>query len=151
MGDGATDADRARWAAFARWVRKAIDDASAIKGWSQPRVAAETGVSKAQFQRWARAELKADPLPVKVNAFCKGLGLDMEEAYRILEWGRYAPQPQPAAPTQIPPAVEALLRKLQDPNVSEAEKREALRTVEWLATRPSPPPEPPATRNRRAG
>jgi transcriptional regulator with XRE-family HTH domain len=151
VGDGATDADRARWNAFARWARKAVDDARDIKGWSQPRVAAETGVSKAQLQRWMNADFRADPQPAKVNGFARALGLELDEPYRILQWGRFAPESRPAAPTQIPDAVAALLRKLQDPSVPESEKRDALRTVEWLAQRPSTPPEPPASRSRRAG
>lgn len=125
--------------AFAAFVRKALEDARATRAWTGSEVARRTGVSRQTINRWVRGEWASDPEAERVVAFCEGLGINPTVAFGVLGWADAAPtRPAPAAPP-MDPDVEALLRRLVDPNVSEAEKFHIRETVRYLAYRPTVP------------
>lgn len=133
----------ARKVAFAAFVRRALTTARTTRAWTGSEVSRRTGVSRQTINRWLRGEWASDPEPDRVVAFCSGLGMDPNEAFAILEWRR-AERAEPAPP--IDPDVAALLRRLADPRVSEAEKFHIRETVRYLAYRPVLP----ATSERRS-
>jgi transcriptional regulator with XRE-family HTH domain len=127
--------------AFATFVRKALADARATRGWNGTTAAAKTGLSRQTINRWVRGDWSTDPEPARVVAFCEGLDIDPTVAFGILGWDRSAtrrPQPQPPP---MDPDVAALLHKLLDPRVSETEKYHIRETIRYLAYRPSLPDE----------
>ena len=125
--------------AFAAFVRKALEDARATRAWTGSEVARRTGVSRQTINRWVRGEWASDPEAERVVAFCEGLGINPTVAFAVLGWADAAPTR--SAPTAPPmdPDVEALLRRLVDPNVSDAEKFHIRETVRYLAYRPPVP------------
>ncbi|BCB85209.1 helix-turn-helix domain-containing protein [Phytohabitans suffuscus] len=125
--------------AFAAFVRKAMEDARTTRAWTGSEVARRTGVSRQTINRWVRGEWASDPEAERVVAFCEGLGINPTVAFGVLGWANAAPtRPAPAAPP-MDPDVEALLRRLVDPNVSDAEKFHIRETVRYLAYRPTVP------------
>lgn len=134
--------------AFAAFVRKALEDARATRAWTGSEVARRTGVSRQTINRWVRGEWASDPEAERVVAFCEGLGINPTVAFGVLGWADTAPtRPAPAAPP-MDPDVEALLRRLVDPNVSDAEKFHIRETVRYLAYRPTVPSESRKGRKR---
>ena len=130
------DTSPGRKMAFAAFVRKALDDARATRAWSGSEVSRRTGVSRQTINRWVRADWVSDPEAERVVAFCAGLGLNPSVAFGMLGWDSATPgRPAPAAPP-MDPDVEALLRRLVDPNVSDAEKFHIRETIRYLAYRP---------------
>ncbi|MCI4064268.1 helix-turn-helix domain-containing protein [Micromonospora sp. R77] len=145
-----TETTNARKIAFATFVRRALDDARAMRAWSGTEVSRRTGVSRQTINRWVRGDWASDPEVERVVAFCEGLGLNPTAAFTALGWDRAAPQP--AGPTAPPmdPDVEALLRRLVDPTVSDAEKFHIRETIRYLAYRPTMPVDV-GKRGRQAG
>ncbi len=143
--------------AFAAFVRAALADARCRRGWTGVRVAEETGLSRQTINRWVRGEWTTDPEPKRVVGFCDALGISPTIAFGVLGWSRTAqkvPQPGPATPAGTDPAapidpdVEALLRRLLDPRVSDSEKFHIRETIRYLAYRPALPDAPARTRDR---
>lgn len=137
---GVTETANARKIAFATFVRRALDEARATRAWSGTEVSRRTGVSRQTINRWVRGDWASDPEAERVVAFCEGLGLNPAAAFAALGWDRTAAGPragQPAPP--MDPDVEALLRRLVDPNVSDAEKFHIRETIRYLAYRPTLP------------
>lgn len=144
------DSSHARKIAFAAFVRKALDDARTTRAWTGTEVARRTGVSRQTINRWVRGEWSSDPEAERVVAFCEGLGLNPTVAFGALGWDRTtSTRPAPAAPP-MDPDVEALLRRLVDPNISEAEKFHIRETIRYLAYRPALQPDNRKIR-RKAG
>jgi DNA-binding phage protein len=138
----ARDADGRRQA-FAAFVRKALVDARAVRGWNGTMVAAKTRLSRQTINRWVRADWSTNPEPARVVAFCEALGIEPVVAFGILGWDRSAasrPQPQPQT-QPMDPDVAALLNKLLDASVSDAEKYHIRETIRYLAYRPAIPDE----------
>jgi transcriptional regulator with XRE-family HTH domain len=134
--------------AFAAFIRKALDDARATRAWTASEVSRRTGVSRQTVNRWVRGEWTSDPEAERVVAFCSGLGINPTVAFGVLGWDRTTPaRPVPAAPP-MDPDVEALLRRLVDPNVSEVDKFHIRETIRYLAYRPLITPEPRKRRGR---
>jgi transcriptional regulator with XRE-family HTH domain len=122
--------------AFAAFVRKALEDARSTRAWTGSEVSRRTGVSRQTVNRWVRGEWSSDPEAERVVAFCTGLGINPTVAFGVLGWDRATPaRPAPAAPP-MDPDVEALLRRLVDPNVSEVDKFHIRETIRYLAYRP---------------
>jgi transcriptional regulator with XRE-family HTH domain len=134
--------------AFAAFVRKALDDARATRAWTGTEVSRRTGISRQTLNRWVRGDWASDPEAERVVAFCDGLGINPSVAFGVLGWDRAVPaRPAPTAPP-MDPDVEALLRRLVDPNVSAAEKFHIRETIRYLAYRPPLPAEPRKGRRR---
>ena len=144
------DSATGRHQAFATFVRKALADARATRMWNGSEVARRTGVSRQTINRWTRGEWASDPEPARVVAFCAGLDIEPAVAFRILGWDRSAPARPVPEPPPMDPDIEALLRRLLDPAVSDSEKYHIRETVRYLAYRP-PLPDEGGKRNRRAG
>ncbi len=136
---GVTESAHARKIAFAAFVRRALDDARAMRAWSGTEVSRRTGVSRQTINRWVRGDWASDPEAERVVAFCEGLGLNPTAAFAALGWERAATPRAATAPPPMDPDVEALLRRLVDPNVSDAEKFHIRETIRYLAYRPSLP------------
>ncbi|GAB3143598.1 hypothetical protein GCM10027290_20180 [Micromonospora sonneratiae] len=127
--------------AFAAFVRKALADARTTRAWTGTEVSRRTGISRQTINRWVRGEWTSDPEAKRVVAFCEGLGLNPAVAFGVLGWDRTTPaRPAPSAPP-MDPDVEALLRRLVDPNISDAEKFHIRETIRYLAYRPTMPPD----------
>jgi transcriptional regulator with XRE-family HTH domain len=125
--------------AFAIFVRKALDDARTTRAWTGSEVARRTGVSRQTLNRWVRGEWVSDPEVERVVAFCEGLDLNPAVAFGVLGWDRSATaRPTPSAPP-MDPDVAALLRRLVDPAISDAEKFHIRETIRYLAYRPPLP------------
>ncbi|RAO06535.1 hypothetical protein GUI43_01580 [Micromonospora noduli] len=137
---GVTETANARKIAFATFVRRALDEARATRAWSGTEVSRRTGVSRQTINRWVRGDWASDPEAERVVAFCEGLGLNPAAAFAALGWDRAAAGPRTgqAAPP-MDPDVEALLRRLVDPQVSDAEKFHIRETIRYLAYRPTLP------------
>lgn len=141
--------DSGRKIAFATFVRKALVDARTTRAWTGSEVSRRTGISRQTIHRWVRGDWASDPEAERVVAFCEGLGINPTIAFATLGWDRTTPRPAPSTPP-MDPDVEALLRRLIDPNVSEAEKFHIRETIRYLAYRPALPVEP-RKGSKRAG
>lgn len=128
----------ARKAAFALFVKRALDTAKRERGWSVPRIAAESGVGDTTIYRWRDGDWKRAPLAEQVVAFCDALGLRTESAFRIL-WPSKHDRPVEPEPAPIPPDVQEIVRRLRDPNVTDQEKYFISRTLGSLIGRPDDP------------
>ncbi|HEX6969903.1 MAG TPA: helix-turn-helix transcriptional regulator [Micromonosporaceae bacterium] len=138
-----------RKVAFAAFVRKALDDARTTRAWTATEVSRRTGISRQTLNRWVRGDWSSDPAAERVVAFCNGLGINPSHAFAALGWTRPpTARPTPPTPPPMDPDVEALLRRLADPNVSAAEKFHIRETVRYLAYRPPLPADPPRQRKR---
>ena len=147
---GVTETANARKIAFATFVRRALDDARAMRAWSGAEVSRRTGVSRQTINRWVRGDWASDPEVERVVAFCEGLGLNPANAFTALGWDRAAPPRNTPDAPPMDPDVEALLRRLVDPNVSDAEKFHIRETIRYLAYRPTMPVDS-GKRRRQAG
>lgn len=136
---GVSETTNARKIAFATFVRRALDDARAMRAWSGTEVSRRTGVSRQTINRWVRGDWASDPEAERVVAFCEGLGLDPTTAFTALGWDRATGPRVAPTPPPMDPDVEALLRRLVDPNVSDAEKFHIRETIRYLAYRPTLP------------
>ncbi|MER7167493.1 helix-turn-helix transcriptional regulator [Micromonospora sp. NPDC000207] len=145
-----TGTAHARKIAFATFVRRALDDARATRAWSGTEVSRRTGVSRQTINRWVRGDWASDPEAERVVAFCEGLGLNPAAAFGALGWDRTTPPRSAPTPPPMDPDVEALLRRLVDPNVSDAEKFHIRETIRYLAYRPTLPVDG-RRRGRKAG
>ncbi|WP_433531477.1 helix-turn-helix domain-containing protein [Micromonospora sp. CA-263727] len=134
-----TETANARKIAFATFVRRALDEARATRAWTGTEVSRRTGVSRQTINRWVRGDWASDPEAERVVAFCEGLGLDPAAAFAALGWDRTASRRAAPPPPPMDPDVEALLRRLIDPDVSDAEKFHIRETVRYLAYRPTLP------------
>jgi transcriptional regulator with XRE-family HTH domain len=148
MQDSPTPEDRERWTAFGLWVKRELDRVKDAHGWSVQEVGDRMPMARSALYRWMDGDLRSDPTPDKVNRFCDVVGADRADAYRILKWGRYDDRPAERQ-RQPPDAIRRLMRKLEDPDVSDAEKAEIIRHVEWLASRPTPPAGPSGSKRRK--
>lgn len=123
---------------FTRFVRRAVNRAKESRQWSIERIAKEAGVGAATIYRWLEGDWVKSPQGDAVQAFCNALGIPPGIAFGILWPGE---DDRPATPEPLPtsPAVEVIMRKLNDPNVPESEKYHIRQTLESLAARPKSP------------
>jgi transcriptional regulator with XRE-family HTH domain len=117
--------------AFARFVRRAVDEAKNKRGWTVTRLAAETGVGRSTLFRWLAGEGHDYPELSNVRGFCAALEIPVSAAFAAL--GVRAD----AAGTGIESAVQAdiarIVSRLEDPRVSAVEKTIIRSTLRYLA------------------
>ncbi|MEE6260275.1 helix-turn-helix domain-containing protein [Plantactinospora sonchi] len=125
-------------AAFARFVRRAIDDAKRDRGWTVSELATHTGVGRSTVFRWLAGDWQDYPELAKVRGFCAALGVPVGAAFRALG----LPDAEPGSPARRPvvePPVDADLRmimaRLADPGVPADEKKLIRDTLRQLAHR----------------
>jgi len=118
---------------FALFVRRALKEARAA-GMTIADIETATGVSQGTFYRWRDASWTADPRGTQVRAFCVGLGIPPDAAFRLLEWEASPPADRPAGVHPgLPETVRRIMHTLNDPNVSEDDKRVVEGVLEMLA------------------
>lgn len=130
------DSSAGRKHAFAAFIRKALHDARMVRTWTGTEVSRRTGVSRQTINRWVRGDWSTDPEPERVVAFCEALGIQAVVAFRILGWDRSPATRSNALQPLMDPDIEALLRRLLDPETPAAEKYHIRETVRYLAYRP---------------
>nr|MDT0662486.1 helix-turn-helix transcriptional regulator [Micromonospora sp. DSM 115978] len=141
-------------AAFARFVRRAIDDARDQRGWTVTDLATHTGVGRSTVFRWLAGDWQDYPELAKVRGFCAALDVPVSAAFRALG----LPDGEASAPEPIgydgpvDADVRVILTRLADPAVPIEEKKLIRDLLRYLATRPVRRlDEPPRQLNRRAG
>jgi transcriptional regulator with XRE-family HTH domain len=102
-----------RQARFGRFVDRALRDAYA-RGMTTAQIETATRVGSSTYFRWRKGEWKGDPNLAHVKSFCAGLGLDLDEAYRALDWHTDEREATEPAPLQNP-RLRELARRLADP------------------------------------
>lgn len=121
---------------FARFVRRAVDDAKERRGWSVTRLAAETGVGRSTLFRWLAGDWQDFPEVATVRGFCAALDIPVSAAFAALG--------VPGAGPELPddPAVAAdlcaIVERLADPRTPAAEKALIRERLHALAAGPRP-------------
>lgn len=133
------DVSEVRRIQFARFVRRAVDRAKETQRWSLERVAKEAKIGPATIYRWMDGEWKESPDPRRVERFCAALGIPQEIPFGILWPADNKISKGETEPLSASPAIEIIMRKLADPNVSDVEKYHINQTLESLASRPRSP------------
>ncbi|MGC4745381.1 helix-turn-helix domain-containing protein [Micromonospora sp. DT201] len=118
--------------AFARFIKRALDEAVRERAMSIEDVEQRTGIGRSTIYRWRRAEI-ANPQRTQVQQFCDGLGIPRTVASQILGWDGAPPSPAPDPSTD--PDLRAVARILMDPSVSAEEKTVIRATLQHLARR----------------
>ncbi|MFB6394148.1 helix-turn-helix domain-containing protein [Polymorphospora lycopeni] len=124
-------------AAFARFVRRAIDDAKNERGWTVTDLAARTGVGRSTVFRWLAGDWQDYPELAKVRGFCAALDVPVSAAFRAL--GLPDQEMSPDRVRAEPPLeadVEVILGRLADPAVPAEEKKLIRDMLRYLAQRP---------------
>lgn len=127
-----------RRAQFADYWKRELERAEAA-GMSVPKIAKAAGVGSNTIYRWRDGNWSEGPKPGQIVSVCDVLDIDPAEPMSILWSGKRGRRPEPTRPSQLPRDVEAILRRLEDPETPEPEKyliREMLRS---LAVRPGKP------------
>lgn len=106
---------------FGTFVRRALDLAK-VRGMTIEQIEAATGIGSSTFYRWRDGDWNRDPTPGAVRNFCSGTGAAISDAYAALGWSETEPKRTATPPLLDDPDLRALWRKLNDPNVSQAEK-----------------------------
>ncbi|MFF5072288.1 helix-turn-helix domain-containing protein [Micromonospora olivasterospora] len=123
--------------AFARFVRRAIDDAREERGWTVSDLAAHTGVGRSTVFRWLAGDWQDYPELAKVRGFCTALDLPVAAAFRALGLPDAGPAPRrPADETPVEADVRVILQRLADPRVPAEEKHHIRDLLRYLARRP---------------
>ncbi|MFV2099759.1 helix-turn-helix domain-containing protein [Micromonospora sp. LOL_024] len=139
--------------AFARFVRRAIDDAREERGWTVTDLAAHTGVGRSTVFRWLAGDWQDYPELAKVRGFCAAVDLPVAAAFRALglpdggssSWRRGDDGPVEAD-------MRVILQRLADPSVPAEEKHHIRDLLRYLARRPTRRAnDPNATPIRRTG
>jgi transcriptional regulator with XRE-family HTH domain len=125
---------------FARFVRRAVDRAKETQRWTIERIAKEAKIGPATIYRWMDGEWKKSPEANAVLRFCAALGIPQEIPFGILWPEDDKVRQADTEPLSASPAIEVIMRKLADPNVSDVEKYHINETLESLASRRSPRP-----------
>lgn len=106
-------------ARFAQFVERALH-AARDRGMTDADIQRATGVGQSTFHRWRRGAGKGLPELERVRAFCRGVGVSIDEAMAALgvRLGRDAAEPEPP----MPPEIRTILRRLADPAVPDQHK-----------------------------
>lgn len=121
-------------AAFARFVRRAIDEARRGRGWTVSDLATHTGVGRSTVFRWLAGDWQDYPELAKVRSFCVALDVPVSAAFRALGL------PETGARRSRDDAAEGdvriILARLTDPGVAAEEKKLIRGMLRYLASRP---------------
>ena len=123
--------------AFARFVRRAVDDAKNRRGWTVRRLAEETGVGRSTLFRWLSGDNQHSPELASVHSFCTALEIPVAAAFTALGV-RSTPT---AGDDDVFADIDRILTRLADPAVSEAEKVVTRDMLRYLARRSPATPE----------
>lgn len=116
---------------FGEFVQRALD-AAKLRGMKIDEIETATKVGKSTFYRWADGKWSRDPRASEVRQFCVGLGLSVDEAYRMLGWAATGAAREPE-PIMDDPDVRAVMRALNDPNLHPTVKLMIRRQLRALA------------------
>ena len=124
--------------AFARFVRRAIDDAREERGWTVTDLATHTGVGRSTVFRWLAGDWQDYPELAKVRGFCAALDLPVAAAFRALGLPDAGTVPRRRGGEEGPVEadVRVILERLADPNVPAEEKHHIRDLLRYLARRP---------------
>lgn len=125
-------------AAFARFVRRAIDDAKRDRNWTVSELAAHTGIGRSTVFRWLAGDWQDYPELAKVRGFCAALGVPVGAAFRALglpDTDAGTPGCRDAAETPVDADVRLIMTRLADPGVPAEEKKLIRDTLRQLAHR----------------
>jgi len=123
--------------AFARFVRRAIDDAREERGWTVTELAAHTGVGRSTVFRWLAGDWHDYPELAKVRGFCAALDLPVAAAFRALGLPDAGAVPRRRAEdAPVEADVRVILERLADPSVPAEEKHHIRDLLRYLARRP---------------
>jgi transcriptional regulator with XRE-family HTH domain len=138
-------------AAFARFVRRAIDNARDERGWTVSDLAAHTGVGRSTVFRWLAGDWQDYPELAKVRGFCAALDVPVSAAFRALGLPDGEAQATATAGRSGGGPVDADIRvikaRLADPAVPVEEKKLIRDLLRYLARRPV---ERPGAASRRS-
>jgi transcriptional regulator with XRE-family HTH domain len=127
------ESDDLRRVRFGRFIERVLEAAKA-RGMTVKQIEERGGVGKSTLYRWRDGVFT--PKVAELRRFCEGMGVSIAEAYAALGWSE-DDTTRPASPTPLveDPDVRALMRKLNDPNVSAAEKAVFRRIMRgWIGT-----------------
>jgi transcriptional regulator with XRE-family HTH domain len=116
---------------FARFVRRAVDDAKTRRGWTVTRLASETGVGRSTLFRWLAGDCHDFPELSNVRGFCQALDIPVSAAFAAL--GMRSDDPRSQVEAGVRADVQRILARLADPGVSAAEKTIIRSTLRYLA------------------
>ncbi|WP_091666350.1 helix-turn-helix domain-containing protein [Micromonospora auratinigra] len=124
--------------AFARFVRRAIDDAREERGWTVTDLATHTGVGRSTVFRWLAGDWQDYPELAKVRGFCAALDLPVAAAFRALGLpdAGTAPRRRGGDDAPVEADVRVILERLADPTVPAEEKHHIRDLLRYLARRP---------------
>jgi transcriptional regulator with XRE-family HTH domain len=114
--------------AFARFVRRAVDDAKNRRGWTVTRLATETGLGRSTLFRWLAGDCQEFPEIANVRSFCAALDIPVTAAFTALGV-REDLDGEPDARADV----QKILARLTDPGVPAAEKRVIRDMLRYLA------------------
>jgi len=112
--------------AFARFVRRAVDEAKNRRGWTVTRLATETGVGRSTLFRWLAGDCQEFPELANVHSFCAALDIPVGAAFAALGMREEA---DPDAQADV----QKILSRLADPGVPMADKRVIRDMLRYLA------------------
>ncbi len=117
---------------FARFVRRAVDDAKDQRGWSVTRLAAETGVGRSTLFRWLAGDWQDFPEFATVRGFCRALEIPVNSAFAALgvrDGGDQEQDTEPGADADM----RVILARLADPATPATEKTIIREMLRYLA------------------
>jgi transcriptional regulator with XRE-family HTH domain len=114
--------------AFARFIRRAVDDAKNRRGWTVTRLATETGVGRSTLFRWLAGDCQEFPEIANVRSFCAALDIPVTAAFTALGV-RENLDAEPDAQADV----RRILARLSDPSVPTADKRVIRDMLRYLA------------------
>lgn len=120
--------------AFAALIR----DARRRRGWTQERLAEESGVGLSTILRWESGRT-TQPLSQQVRAVCRVLGIDPRESAVALGYvtREEIGLPPPPPPMQLDPSDQEIVDLLRDPTVPRDIKVEWRDYILWQLSRRS--------------
>jgi transcriptional regulator with XRE-family HTH domain len=123
--------------AFARFVRRAIDDARDERGWTVSDLAAHTGVGRSTVFRWLAGDWQDYPELAKVRGFCAALDVPVAAAFRALGVPDGAPDGgRDRDGGNADADIRVIQSRLSDPRVPADEKKMIRDLLRYLAQRP---------------